>query len=68
MHYRFYLLGEDGHIQNAHDHICEDDSTALDKAGKVSWDGVIEVWQASRRVAILKKGDEVLIERDRRSL
>ncbi|MFO1246688.1 MAG: hypothetical protein U1E93_00370 [Alphaproteobacteria bacterium] len=48
--YRVYLVGEDGHIQKAHDIACATDLAALEQAGR-DWPGqTVEVWQGARRV------------------
>jgi hypothetical protein len=67
-YYRFYNLDQHGHIVKANDLSCSDDLDALKKAKALSADAEIEIWQAARRVARVKRGDAELNQRDRVSL
>jgi hypothetical protein len=67
--YKFYLLDERGRIApSARHHVCADDLAALRKAQQLCGDTAIEIWHDNRRVAVVKKGNEALNERDARSL
>ena len=47
---------------------AHDDLTALKEAERLSTTHTIEIWDASRRVARVKKGNVALVTQDRRSL
>jgi len=52
-HYRIYSVGADGRFSGAIDFDCDDDDTAVAWAVELLGPVQTEVWQASRRVAIL---------------
>jgi hypothetical protein len=49
--YRVYVLGNDGHIVNAIQPDCPDDSTAIQTAKKYINGHDIELWQRDRKIA-----------------
>lgn len=50
------------------DYAARDDLDALGEAQRLSSTHAIEVWQGTRRVALVKKNNGALNEHDRRSL
>jgi hypothetical protein len=61
--YRFRF--HSGHAALERDHRFRDDLDALDAAIVQSGDSDIEVWQAGRLIARVKKGNAPLTEKDR---
>jgi hypothetical protein len=66
--YRLFYLTAENHIVNHLEHSCRDDLDALDKARGLAINHSIEIWQAKRRVALVKRGDAPLHASDSRSL
>jgi hypothetical protein len=62
--YRFYWRGQDNRIAGAENHDCTDDLGALEQARSMARERAIEVWQATRYVALVKAGDEALTASD----
>jgi hypothetical protein len=57
--YRMYFLNDEGRIVDFLEHLCEDDPDALDTARTMGTP--IEIWQARRRVALVKPGRDPLL-------
>jgi hypothetical protein len=57
--YRMYFLNDEGRIVDFIEHACEDDPGALDTARAL--ESQIEIWQARRRVALVKPGRDTLL-------
>jgi hypothetical protein len=54
-HYRIYTVTKDGHIQSPPVTIdCDDDRAAIARAKSMKDGTDLEVWEARRRVAVLK--------------
>jgi hypothetical protein len=68
--HRMYFLTADNQIANELEQSCEDDARALSKARylAVVEDSVVDVWQESRRVAMVEPESEPLIFSDARVL
>jgi hypothetical protein len=49
--YRAYLIGEDGHFQDAIPLICVDDAEAMEKAQRLVDNRDVELWERARKVA-----------------
>jgi hypothetical protein len=49
--YRAYLIGEDGHFQDAVPLICDDDADAMEKAKRLVDNRDVELWERARKVA-----------------
>jgi hypothetical protein len=49
--YRAYLIGEDGHFQDAVPLICDDDAEAMEKAKRLVDNRDVELWERARKVA-----------------
>jgi hypothetical protein len=49
--YRAYLIGEDGHFQDAVPLICADDAEAMEKAQRLVDTRDVELWERARKVA-----------------
>jgi hypothetical protein len=56
-YYRAYTIGEDGHIVQALNLDCKDDSAAVESAKQFVNGHDIEVWQEDRMVATLRSDD-----------
>jgi hypothetical protein len=54
-----YFLNDEGRIVDFLEHLCEDDPDALDTARTMGTP--IEIWQARRRVALVKPGRDPLL-------
>ena len=48
--YKFYCMGEDGHIVKRHDVEAADDVAALERAQEICGDYAIEIWDSARFV------------------
>ena len=46
--YKFYCMGEDGHIVKRHDVDMSDDVTELEGAQEICGDYAIEIWEGAR--------------------
>jgi len=55
-HYRIYVLDAHGHIRDAVDAECRDDSHALEVAAQHSKGHGLEVWQRDRFVGRVEHG------------
>jgi hypothetical protein len=68
--YQMYFLTADNQIANQLEQSCEDDVRALSKARylAVIEDSVVDVWQESRRVAMVEPESEPLVFSDVRAL
>jgi hypothetical protein len=66
--YRLFFLTAENHIINHLEYLCGDDLDALDKARGLAINHSIEIWQAKRRVALVKRGDAPLDTGDSHSL
>jgi hypothetical protein len=54
--YRFYRIGDDGHILGMPDVVdCSDDADAIEKATARAITCEIDIWDLGRRVAIVRK-------------
>ncbi|WP_025037630.1 hypothetical protein [Bradyrhizobium sp. DOA9] len=53
MQYRAYLVGENGVFRSAEAFEAPSDSSALDFAKRFTRLGKVEVWQLSRKIAVL---------------
>jgi hypothetical protein len=49
--YRAYLIGDDGHFQDAVPLICADDAEAMEKARRLVDNRDVELWERARKVA-----------------
>jgi hypothetical protein len=60
--YRMYFLNnDDGRIVDFIEHLCADDPSALDRARMLAEKSAIEVWQAKRRIALVKPGRDPIL-------
>jgi hypothetical protein len=60
--YRMYFLNnDDGRIVDFIEHLCADDPSALDRARAIAENTPIEIWQAKRRVALVKPGRDPIL-------
>jgi hypothetical protein len=50
-YYRAYIIGRDGHFQNAIALNCEDDAAAIESAKQFVDGHDVELWQQDRKVA-----------------
>lgn len=58
--YRFMHLNSDGHVFMRDDLELPDDITAVEEATKRATKNPIEIWEGSRRVALVQKGNRSL--------
>ena len=58
MHYKIYVVDGRNHISLAHDFEGPDDQSALEKAHTFSYADAVEIWQRTRLVARIARGDE----------
>jgi hypothetical protein len=68
MDYRLHCLDENQRITSSSDVVARDDLAALEQAEKLCEKQGMEVWQGTRRVARVKKGNAPLDASDRMSL
>ena len=68
MEYKLYCLDDAQHILSASTVVAQDDLAALKEAEKLCEKNGIEVWQGTRCVARVKKGNAPLDMSDRISL
>ena len=52
--YYAYAIGEDGHVQNRINVLCDDEEEAKRCAERLAGGHAIELWQEARRVAIFE--------------
>lgn len=53
--YRFYKLDKRGHVEGLPEAVeCSDDTDAVEKAEKRANGRMIEIWDLSRRVAVIE--------------
>ena len=52
--YRVYQIGEDGHIIKSTPLVSKDDRDAIEWAGKLAEDHIVEIWSAERFVIRLR--------------
>lgn len=52
--YYAYVIGDDGHIANRVDVVCDNDEDALRHAEQLVDGHAIELWQGARRIATLR--------------
>ena len=52
--YYAYVLGDDGHVENRVDIVCDDDEEAKRCARKLVDGHAVELWQEARKVAAFK--------------
>ena len=57
--YRMYFLNGENRIVDFIEHLCADDPDALDTARTIGTP--VEIWQAKRRVALVKPGHDPLL-------
>jgi hypothetical protein len=50
LHYRAYIVGEDGHFQNAIDLMCAEDAEAIERARQLVDGHGVELWQGARMI------------------
>ena len=63
-HYRFDLIDVAGEIAQSQYCACADDLDALDKAEKLSAANAVDVWDGSRRVLHVKRGNQMATPAD----
>jgi hypothetical protein len=51
LEYRVYIMGSDGHIQSRIDLLCQDESTAKERAKQLVDGHDVELWQGTRKLA-----------------
>jgi hypothetical protein len=57
--YRIFTVGDDGHIHGPPENVtCDDDLAAVRIARSIQSGFDLEVWQETRRVAVLKPKDQ----------
>ena len=62
--YRFDLIDIAGEIAQSQFYSCTDDLDALDKAERLSAGNAIDVWDGSRRVLHVKRGNQMATPSD----
>ena len=62
--YRFDLIDVGGEIAQSQFHACADDLDALDKAEALSSVTAVDVWEGSRRVLHVKRGNQMATPSD----
>jgi hypothetical protein len=63
-----YFPTPENHIVNHHEYVGDDDLSALSKARSLADDYAIDIWEKTRRVAIVKRDSNALIFSDPRAL
>jgi hypothetical protein len=58
-YYRAYIIGQDGHFEEAISLDCRDDTTAVESAKQFVNGHNVELWQQSRLVTKLASADEL---------
>jgi hypothetical protein len=56
--YRAYVIGKDGHFNEAVPMVCSDDAEAIEKAKQLVNGHDVELWQCDRMVATLNHKPE----------
>jgi hypothetical protein len=59
-YYRLYVLSNDNHIVEDREHSCDDNLAASGNRRELAKDHAIEIWESTRRVALVKAGDAAL--------
>jgi hypothetical protein len=49
--YHAYIIGDDGHVQNRIEVLCDNDDEAKRRAEQLADGHAIELWQEGRRIA-----------------
>jgi hypothetical protein len=55
--YRLYMLNHLGHVFDARDFTCDDDSEALGVAKQEAQCRDVELWQGARKVALFQRSE-----------
>lgn len=58
LEYHLYLTGPDGHILRRHNLFCDTDEAVLRKAKQYVDGHDVEVWEGTRKVAILSPASQ----------
>jgi hypothetical protein len=50
LHYRAYIVGKDGHFENAVDLMCAEEAEAVERARQLVDGHDVELWQGARMI------------------